>query len=433
MKRITNVCAAIASAITFGTMASASPLTCESTPDEVFDVYQAGSRDKVGNMLNYQSEPWYTTRLQNPDVNVLKIVWFATGDWAAADIPLSSAKGVWWSANKRLPGASEKLQKAINTLCENPAVDSCAKMFTGPSECTAFYENRYSKVKARLDTFTNELLASPFLGQATIARSRAEKDFGVVPENTLLIGNYVAPDQALRKVPYPRFQLAQANLRAVDKVTAASKKTAPVPLTRGEFETTEAFNARTAQYEATAKQVNAPSFKDALEQELNAYHVPKIASGARYDADKGTFSIDVTLQQSEEQFPFSVAVPISEAPKVKRGLTDTKDFSEIYSVWLVYESKNSLLTLKGGYLMLLAGIDKGLYVMQPVEKPFTMATGHAAGTAFRPKFQAALKAAAEQEKQQKALAAEQNAIETCNRFRAALGDRHRAARLACGR
>lgn len=387
--------------------AQSAVLTCTSTAADVWQVYKAGAEDGVGSIDGNAFERWLSQRVPKWDGDALSIAWGATGDYARV-LPTEAEDraGETW---RSVDGISnrEVLQAALVTQCTRLGADPCARLNPGPAECLSFYATRYAPLLERMTEHSRSLLASPLFGQVQSATERASKDFGVKSDQLVLVGEYVTPEYKVQKLSFEAYALEQANLRAVARVAAAGN---PGPsLTRGEFETTEAFKARVANLRATvpsAGNVGGIAFTRALELELNPFHPPYIdrqsKESIKYDADAARFDVSVHLSWTGVSVPMRVEVPVTDAPQTKVAmLADGSRYSDpgkYAEPWLVFELVGNRLTLKGGYLMRRAAIDKQLYVMRPVGQPLSMAVGKEAADKFRPKLAEELQARTAKEK-----------------------------------
>lgn len=341
-------------------------LTCDSSPSEVLALYERGSSEEVGKM---QPGQWVGQKFGTSwDLEILHIVWSATGDWSRKSEPRSDYAVE--SSARSLGFGFDELNTALSNRCTAPQKNPCPEKGATPAECMTFFQARYEPLLARMDERLLEVQADPMTNHVAVISKRLEKDFGINRENAVLVGKYVVLDRARSgKLGLRKHAIEQANLRA----TRMSDSSAAVGLDPKRTE----------------------SFRRALEVELNTYHAPRLRDDSpaspwrtahRIDPKSGAYLVKVGLVDSEIEWidsPYEMAVdvPAASATSVAQRMQVTRLIP-----WLVYELKGSQLTIRGGYLMREVGETDAIVPLRVVGKPQSTQVGKQAATEFEPRL-----------------------------------------------
>ena len=365
----------------------AAPLTCDSSADDIWRVYDSGAKEKIGDSMTAGDfNNWVTQRLPTWDVEVLKKIWFATDDYSN-DQPLTpiGLRDV------------DLVREMIAQRCLDPARDPCSKAKASTGACISFYEDRYQRLYQHVQDRIRQSRSSPRTNNLAVLTKLVSKDLELEPNSYILLGHYIILDRRPLRHEISKHPIEQVNLRVVDAIDRAEAPIEPSP--RGEFERAEDFAARIeAHREQAAKEPPAHehSFTDLFEIELNRFLEPRIvAESVKYDPDQMIFRFNLELADHYADYgrggvltiPISVEVPIEDAPQVKKAMIrdPSVPYPLRYMPWLVFSIESERLLLRGGYMMIHAAENKAPYrLVVDSRAPRSFPIGRQAAYAFRP-------------------------------------------------
>jgi hypothetical protein len=394
------------------------PLTCNSTADDIWRVYQSGAKETIGtSMYAGDYDNWVGQRLPEWDAEIVKEIWSGTDDYSTykSFVPFGLRN-------------VDLVRELIAQRCLDPSLDPCAKAKPSTSACLSFYEARYQRLFQHVQSRIQQSRTSPLTNHLEVLNRLVSSELTLEPGTQILLGDYVVLDRRSVRHEIDTHPIQQVNLRVVDAIDRAE---APVePPVRGEFERAEDFAARVeAQREQTAKQPPAHeySFNDLFQIELNRFLEPRIvADSVKYDPDQMAFRLNLVLADPGTRYgsggltiPVSMHVPIEDAPEVKKALTrDPSVRRELhYSPWLVFSIENERLLLNGAYMMLRAAEDKAPYrLVFDSRAPLSFPVGRQTAYAFRPIHNDAINARLSQRQR----AAQAHREQMCQTFKSAL-------------
>lgn len=360
------------------------PLSCNSTADDVWAVYQQGVTDKIGDIVG-GSHRWKEGRITNMDAEVLGQTWYATGDYSAKKQSSNEAGNA--SLRAFTLEVTDKIRQIVVKRCSVKTNDPCAEFSSGPAECVEFYDARYKPIFQRLKQAKEEVQASPYTNHVNYINDKVEQDFGIKASNLIILGRYVVIDETAQRNKIEDYPFEQANLQAVEQSRQRSQTN--ISLTRGEFEKLEDFNKRLEKNRSNPIKNNdktSSSFKYYFEKALNLHSILAVdKTSIKYDPDTMQFTITIMVEGSNLKIPMSINVPIEEGQTVKKYLQNMNNPEQIYLPWLVFDFDGKALRLRGGYIMLVSAENKQAYKMLPiVSTPLTVAAGAEAASKFKP-------------------------------------------------
>jgi hypothetical protein len=381
--------AAITASMLFlgATDALAAPLTCDSSADDIWRVYDLGAKEKIGSSMTAGDfDNWVAQRLPTWDVEVVKKIWFATDDYSTYQSPLPfGLKDV------------DLVRELIVQRCLDPSQDPCSKAKPSTPACISFYDDRYKRLFQHVQNRIRQSRSSPLTNNLEVLNQLVSSDFTLEPKTQILLGSYVILDRHPLRHEIGKHPIEQVNLRVVDAIDRAEAPIEPAP--RGEFERAEDYAARIeAHREQAAKRPPAHehSFIDLFQIELNRFLQPRIvANSVKYDPDQMVFRLNVELADHYADYgrggvltiPMSVQVPIEDAPQVKKAMIrdPSVPYPLTYMPWLVFSIDHERLLLIGGYMMIHAGENKAPYrLVVDSRAPRSFPVGRQAAYAFRP-------------------------------------------------